>query len=110
MNSILISIKKLLGLSEEYAPFDADLIIHINTFLGVLNQLGVGVTNFKITGDSETWDDFLAGSDPGLLDECKTYVYIRTRLVFDPPSSSIVTEALKENMRELEWRLTIKTN
>ena len=109
MNSILISIKKLLGLSEEYAPFDTDLIIHINTFLGVLNQLGVGVTNFKITGATETWDDFLSGSDPGLLDECKTYVYIRTKLVFDPPSSSIVTQALKETMNELEWRLNIKT-
>lgn len=109
MNSILISIKKLLGLSEEYAPFDTDLIIHINTFLGVLNQLGVGVTNFKITGATETWADFLSGSDPGLLDECKTYVYIRTKLVFDPPSSSIVTQALKETMNELEWRLNIKT-
>ena len=110
MTSILNSMKKLLGLAEDYTAFDADLIIHINSFLGVLNQLGVGATNFRITGPSETWDDFLSDSAPGLLDDCKTYLYIRVRLVFDPPSSSVVTEALKETMRELEWRLHIKTD
>jgi len=105
-DSILTSIKKLFGPDGTYTAFDADLIIHINTYLRVLNQLGIGVQNFRITDDTATWSDFL-GDNEALLDEVKTYIYLRVKTVFDPPSSSIVMNAITEQINELGWRLRI---
>jgi len=107
--SILNSIKKLLGLPPDYDNFDQDIVIHINTYLGVLNQMGVGVEGFVIDGPDATWGDFLAGHSVS-LHEVKTYVYLRVKMVFDPPSSSLVADAMKTNIDELGWRLNVKVD
>lgn len=106
MESILNSIKKLFGPEGSYDAFDNDLILHINTYLRVLNQLGVGEENFRIADDTATWNDFL-GENEELLDEVKTYIYLRVKVVFDPPASSIVMNAINEQVNELTWRLRV---
>lgn len=104
--SILTSIKKLLGIAEEYEHFDADIIIHINTFLTRLYQVGVGAPNFCIYDKTATWADFL-GDDEVKFQQAKSYVFIRTKMLFDPPQSGAANEAMKEAMRELEWLLFV---
>ena len=105
MDSILQSIKKLLGLDENYDAFDDDVMMHINSVLMILTQLGVGPKNgFSITGEEETWGDYL-GEDISKLSAVKTYVYLKVKTMFDPTSSSVVSEATKEMLKELEWRL-----
>ena len=107
--SILLSVKKMLGLDQEYDVFDPELIIHINTVFGTLHQLGVGPEDqFRITGDSETWSEF--DTEGEQTDEVKTYIYLRVRLLFDPPSSSFVLSSFKEQLQELEWRLNVKAD
>ena len=109
MESILTSIKKLLGLEESYEQFDVDIIMHINTVFMVLTQLGVGPSSgFSIKDKSSSWEDFL-GSDSAKIASVKTYMALRVRLLFDPPTSSVVIEAIKETIKELEWRLTVAT-
>lgn len=105
-DSILTSIKKLLGIAEEYEHFDIDIIIHINTFLARLNQLGVGASNFRIQDKTAIWHDFL-GDEEDKFKQAVDYVYIRTKLLFDPPQSGAANEAMKEAMRELEWLLMV---
>jgi len=107
--SILDSIKKLLGFTPEYKQFDQDIIIHINTYLGVLNQMGVGKKGFYIEDYEPTWSDFVDGHTVS-LHEVKTYVYLRVKMVFDPPSSSLVSEAINKNIDELGWRLNVKVD
>lgn len=102
--SILDTIKKLLGAGPDYTPFDEDLIVHINTYIRVLNQLGVGSESFEITSNAEAWSDFL-GDDTVLFAQVKSYLYGKVRLIFDPPTSSIVLQALKEATDENEWRI-----
>ena len=105
MDSILQSIKKLLGLDEDYDAFDDDVMMHINSVLMILTQLGVGPKNgFSITGEEETWEDYL-GEDISKLSAVKTYVYLKVKTMFNPTSSSVVNEATKEMLKELEWRL-----
>lgn len=104
-DSILNSIKKLLGMTNDYKVFDQDLIIHINTVLRILNQLGVGSSTFRVVDESDVWSDFLLEQDN--LDAVQDYVYLRVRILFDPPSVSSVLEAYKETFRELEWRLNV---
>ena len=107
--SILLSVKKMLGLDKDYDVFDPELIIHINTVFGTLHQLGVGPEDqFRISGDSETWSEF--DTEGEQVDEVKTYVYLRVRLLFDPPSSSFVLSSFKEQLQELEWRLNVKVD
>lgn len=105
--SILNSIKKLLGLDPEYTPFDTDIIIHINTVLRILNQIGIGSKTFRVTEASQTWDQFLTGPDDTNLDDVITFVYLRVRLLFDPPTSGIATDAIKATIDELTWRLNV---
>lgn len=108
-DSILLSIKKMLGLNEDYDVFDPELIIHINTVFGTLHQLGVGPEEqFRISGDNETWLDF--DTDGEQIDEVKSYIYLRVRLLFDPPSSSFVLSSFQEQLKELEWRLNVKVD
>lgn len=103
--SILTSIKKLIGMTEEYEQFDMDIIIHINSVFMILRQLGVGPTNgFSIKSKEDKWTDFLPADDPN-AEGVKTYMYLKTKLVFDPPSSSIIKECMKQMIDELEWRL-----
>lgn len=106
MDSILTSIKKLLGIDEEYIQFDNDIIMHINTVFLNLTQLGVGPEEgFLIEDDSATWDDFIGDSNQ--LQAVKTYVYLKVKLLFDPPLSSSVIESINRIISELEWRLNV---
>ena len=106
-SSILLSVKKMLGPSADYDIFDPELIIYINSVFGTLHQLGVGPEEkFVITGDSELWSDFTTEGEE--IEEVKSYMYLRVRLLFDPPSSSFVLSSFKEQLKELEWRLQCK--
>lgn len=106
MESILTSIKKLLGISEDYEQFDADIIMHINTVFLNLTQLGVGPSKgFFIEDSSATWSDFIDVEDNAQLQAVKTYVYLKVKLLFDPPLSSSVIESINRMIAELEWRL-----
>lgn len=110
--SILKTIRKLIGgidPGDEPGPFDMDLIVHINSVLQTLNQLGVGKEDFEITGTSESWAEFL-GTKFRNLNWVKSYVYFKTKLMFDPPSSGTLYEAMKANADELEWRLNTKVD
>ena len=106
MDSILTSIKKLLGMDADYTAFDTDVIIHINTALAILCQLGVGPDKgFRIRDDSATWQDFV-GEDTR-LDDIKDYVYLKVKLLFDPPSSSAAIQSTESLISEIEWRLNV---
>lgn len=105
--SILTSIKKLLGIEESYAHFDPDIIMHINSVLAILIQLGVGPSDgFSISDKSSTWSDFL-GSDATKLDGVKTYVYMKVRLIFDPPATAATIDSMNRLVNEFEWRLNV---
>ncbi len=105
--SILTSIKKLLGIEEDYEHFDADILMHINTVLAILTQMGVGPTDgFAISDKSATWTEFL-GEKVNQLVGVRTYVYMKVRLMFDPPTSSAATESMTKLANELEWRLHV---
>lgn len=105
--SILISIKKLLGLDENYNPFDRDIIIHINSVFSILYQLGVGPKEhaFSISDSSTTWNQFITGKNN--IESVKSYIYCKVRLMFDPPTAGSAMDAMKETIRELEWRLNV---
>lgn len=106
MESILLSIKKLLGITEDYKHFDVDIIMHINSVFPTLRQLGVGPTNgFTISDEQALWTDFLGESNN--LEDVKTYVYLKVKLIFDPPLSSVVTDSINRMLSELEWRINI---
>lgn len=103
-DSILDSMKKLLGISNDYNHFDQDIIIHINTAFMSLRQIGVGPKEgFAIHGSEETWGDFLL--DMKTLESVRTYLYLKVRLIFDPPTNSAVVEIFNKNINEIEWRL-----
>lgn len=107
MDSILTSIKKLLGIAEDYTHFDGDIIIHINAVFMILTQIGVGpASGFSITSNTETWTDFLG--DLTELEAVKTYTYLKVRLLFDPPTSSSILESMNRMISELEWRLNVQ--
>ena len=107
--SILTTIKKLLGIAEDDTSFDTDVKIHINSVFSIITQLGVGPeTGFAITGATETWSDFL--SDMSKLEMVKTYVYLKVRLIFDPPQSSRVIESYENQIKELEFRLNVQVD
>ena len=108
-DSILKTIKKMVGLDAAYDAFDEDIIIHINYVMLILNQLGVGTDEgFSISGYDETWDEFL-GDDPD-LESVKSYMANKVRLVFDPPTSGGAMEALKSVIDESEWRLNVQVD
>lgn len=104
--SILDSVKKVLNLASDYTPFDQDIIMHINTAFSTLNQLGIGPeAGFMIEDNTSVWSDFLAGDMR--LNNVKSYVYLRVRLLFDPPTIGYQMDAMKEQIRELEVRINI---
>ena len=108
MDSVLLTIKKLLGIDSDYTHFDKDIIIHINSVLMTLNQIGIGPEEpVTISSEMDTWSNILG--DTKNLEAIKTYVYIKVRILFDPPSSSFVLEALKRQADEIEWRLNMQT-
>lgn len=105
-DSILTSIKKLLGITEEYEHFDQDIIIHINSVFMILNQLGVGPSNgFSITDKTAVWSDFI--SEGSNLESVKSYIYLKVRLLFDPPTTNAVMESMNRMISELEFRLNV---
>lgn len=107
-HSILEDIKTLIGPDID-DDFDTDLIIHINTVLGILNQVGVGPADgFAITGSQETWEQFIGNSL--LLHEARSFVYLKVRLMFDPPSSAAAIENMQKLCDELIWRIQVKAD
>lgn len=104
MESILTSVKKLLGIDEAYEHFDTDIIIHINSVFMILKQLGVGPSaGYSIIDKNDIWSDFI--EDVNEIQAVKTYVYLKVRLLFDPPTSSSVMESMNRLIGEYEWRL-----
>lgn len=108
MDSILTSIKKLLGVDSAYTAFDADIIMCINTAFNILNQLGVGPEGgFSITGSTETWSNYMA--DMSKMEMIKSYIHQRVRLMWDPPTgNSALIENIKNQIAEYEWRLLVQ--
>lgn len=103
MDSILTTIKKLLGINEEYTTFDNDLIVHINSVISILSQIGVGPSDgFSIRDESSTWNELVSDKR---LESVKSYVYLKVKLLFDPPQSSVVMESYNRAISELEWRI-----
>lgn len=106
MDSILLSVKKQLGIADEDAGFDTDIIIAINTVFGILTQLGVGPKEgFSISDDSKTWADYLG--DATLLEMVKSYMYLKVRMIFDTPTSGSMNSAHEQLIAELEWRINV---
>lgn len=110
MESILTSVKKLLGIDKDYTHFNNDLIMHINSVFMVLTQLGVGPSEgFAISDANAVWSDFI-GEDDKNFQAIKTYVYMKVRLMFDPPLSSAVLDSMSRTICELEWRLNVQVD
>lgn len=104
--SILKTIKQLIGCPDDFEQFDLDLTIHINSAFAALTQLGVGPKEgYRITGPDNVWSEFEEDTQKSSL--IKDYVYIKTRLLFDPPTSGSLMDSLKEQLKEMEWRLYI---
>lgn len=106
MDSILTSIKKLLGIAEEYEHFDSEIVMHINSAFSVLTQLGVGPKEgFRIENENATWSEFLC--DDSRLEFVKTYVHLKVKLGFDPPLNAAAIDAINRQISELEWRINV---
>ena len=106
MDSILTSVKKMLGIPEDYEQFDMDIIMHINSVFMILTQLGVGPEEgFTISNKSDKWSDFIG--EGKLVELIKSYVYLKVRLIFDPPQSSSIIEAMNRQISEFEWRINV---
>lgn len=108
MNSVLDSVKDYLGISPDILVFDSTIKMHINNSFVILHQIGVGPTEgFVIQSNVETWDDYT----PTKFDQeaVKNYIYMKVKVSFDPPTSSFVLTSLENQIRELEWRLKVKS-
>lgn len=105
-DSIFKTIKSLLGPDADYEVFDQDIMIFINGAISTLTQLGLGPSKgFRVTGDGETWSDFLGDYED--LESVKSYIYMKVKLIFDPPANSTVMNSYQEACKELEWRLNV---
>lgn len=110
MSSILTDTKKLLGITEEYENFDLDIIAHINSVFSILCQLGVGPkAGFEITDKENEWTEFLPEQDPR-LNMVKSYMYAKVRMMFDPPQSGSLKDALESTIDELTFRLSVQVD
>lgn len=108
MESILTSVKKLLGIEDSYTNFDVDIIMHINSVFMILNQLGVGPADmFTISDKYSVWNDFIPDDDPK-MEMVKSYMYMKVRLLFDPPDRSAVMDSMTRMVSEFEWRLNVQ--
>lgn len=106
MESILDTIKKMLGIESDYTHFDIDIITNINTIFLNLQQIGVGPkSGFSITDNTTTWYDYISGEN---LEAVKTYIYLKVRLLFDPPTNAFLVDAMERQIREIEWRLNVQ--
>ena len=107
--SILKTIKSMLNIEDDITDFDQDLIVLINSSLSSLYQLGIGTIPFKITGTEETWMQLLGEKDY-YLESVKELIYLDVKLVFDPPTSSMVMDAYKEKRKEDQWRIAAQVD
>lgn len=106
MNSILTTIKKIIGLAEDYTQFDPDIIVHTNGVLMSLTQLGIGPKEgFVITGYDEEWDMLIPNETPVRAEWIKSYVALKVRMAFDPPSGQSLIQSYERQITEYEWRL-----
>lgn len=109
MDSILTSIKKLLGITEEYDHFDPDIIMHINSVFMILTQMGVGPSEgFTIEDDTSVWTDFI--QDKNNIEAVKSYMYLKVKLLFDPPTGQAAMESTNRLINELEFRLNVASD
>lgn len=106
--SILLSIKKLLGIYPEHGAFDTDIIMHINTVFAILYQIGFGDKPYSICDESSTWSEIIP--DASQLEMVKSYVYAKVRSLFDPPTTGAVSTALESTIKELEWRISVSVD
>lgn len=106
-DSILDTTKKMLGFDRSYTAFDLDILTHINSTFFTLQQLGIGPQKgFVITDREATWANYLAGDD---ISAVKSYMFLKVRMLFDPPTTSFANEAIKAQITELEWRLNVQS-
>lgn len=107
-SSILTSIKKNLGIDASYTVFDQDIITYINAAFSTLTQLGVGpAVGFMIDSADDVWDDFIVLDDDREYNSIKIYIQLRVRMLFDPPQTSYLLDAMTEQINQLEWRLNV---
>jgi hypothetical protein len=112
LESILNTIKKLLGIAPDDDSFDSDVLVHINSTIPILSQMGIGPSNgFIVTSPDDKWSDYI-NSDTINLEGVKTYLYLKIKLIFDPPTNSTTIDAINKSINELEWRmmLAVETN
>lgn len=106
--SILTSTKKALSIARDYEAFDEDIIMHINSVFSVLTQLGIGPTEgFSIEDDSSGWDEFIEEDDLLLMNMVRSYMYVKVRMLFDPPATSFTIEAFNKQIEEFEYRINL---
>lgn len=106
-NSILLTVKKALGVDADCSDFDTDILIHLNSVLAVLQQLGVGPEDgYYIEDETPSWEDYL-GESHAYVAMVKSYIIAKVRLLFDPPVSSAVMESLNRICSEFEWRANV---
>lgn len=114
MDSILNSVKKLLGQYKDYHAFDEDVIIFTNAAIAIVNQLGVGKNGYRITDENNTWDEFLVntqGIERSDLEDVKAFIALKVRMMFDTSTMSNTQKSATEDaLRELEWRISLKEN
>ena len=112
MDSILTTIKALLGITSEYTHYDAQIIVHINSVFNILKQLGVGPNGgFFISDSSAKWSDYIIDENSDIdIEMVKSYIYMKVKLIFDPPLSGTAAEALKSEIAEFEWRLNVEVD
>lgn len=106
-DSILNTIKHMLGVEPEYTHFDSDIITDINAVINILAQMGVGTDGYSIEGATEKWIDYL-GEDLATAQMVKSYIYLKVKLMFDPPLSGSVSGIVEKQIAELEWRLNVQ--
>lgn len=106
-DSILNSTKKLLGIAEDYDAFDTDIVMHINSVFNTLSQLGLHPTDgFAIEDEKSVWSDYI--DNQKLYNSVKTYMYLKVRLLFDPPTTSFAIESFAKQIQEYEWRINVQ--
>ena len=109
VESILNSVKKMIGIDQDYTAFDVDIITHTNTAFSILHQLGVGPDEgFEVTDNTQTWTDFM-GDDPR-LNFVKSWVTLKVKMLFDPPQSSALIDSANRLLSELEWRINVSVD
>lgn len=111
MESILTSVKEAISISEDCDAFDKIIIMHINTVFSILKRMGVGPSKgFSIRDEESTWDDFIDDDSNSTLEAVKSYMALKVQMLFDPPTSGTYAEAIKENIKELEWSLNFEAD